>query len=94
MLGITGAGGRVRIESSFKDHELRVGILSSGPAIADSEIEDMFVGFIEDKHDMDTYGSRLSMYLARNSIERLGGRIWTESDRGTAIYFTLPLTSS
>jgi signal transduction histidine kinase len=38
---------------------------------------------------MYSYSTRLSMYLARNSVERLGGSIWAESDRGTAIYFTV-----
>jgi signal transduction histidine kinase len=89
MISITGPGGRVRVESVYKGEEMRIGVLSSGPALADSELSDMFVGFVEGKHNMDSYSSRLSMYLARNSVERLGGSIWAESDRGTAIYFTV-----
>jgi signal transduction histidine kinase len=34
------------------------------------------------------------MYLAGNNIERLGGKIWAESQagRGTAIFIVLPLS--
>lgn len=94
MIVITAAGGRVRVESQLRGNEMRIGVSSSGPALAQSEIADMFVGFIEGKHSQDTYSSRLSMYLARNNVERLGGKIWTESEagRGTSTYFTLPIS--
>jgi signal transduction histidine kinase len=68
-----------------------VSIFSSGPALPATEIEDMFVGFIQGKHPEETYSSRLSLYLVRNNVERLGGRIWAESDRGSYLYFTLPV---
>jgi signal transduction histidine kinase len=92
MISITGPGGRVRVETNAKHQEMKIGVLSSGPALAEHEIATMFAGFIEGKHARDEYGSRLSMYLARNNVERLGGKIWAESDRGTAIYFSVPLT--
>ncbi|MBI4533134.1 MAG: PAS domain-containing protein, partial [Candidatus Melainabacteria bacterium] len=91
MIGITAPGGRVRVETLIKGNEMRMGIYSSGPALPQEEIEDMFAGFIEGKHKEETYSSRLSLYLARNNIERLGGRLWAESQegRGTAIFFTI-----
>ncbi len=91
IISITAAGGRVRIETSAKGGEMRIGVLSSGPALAEQEMAHMFAGFIEGKHSQAEYSSRLSMYLARNNVERLGGKIWAESDRGTAIYFSVPL---
>lgn len=94
MIDITGAGGRVRVESLSRGQEMRIGVSSSGPALPESEIADMFIGYIEGRHAQDTYGSRLSMYLARNNVERLGGKIWAESEagRGTITYFTLPIS--
>lgn len=94
MIVITAAGGRVRVESLVRGPEMRIGVSSSGPALPQSEIAEMFVGFVEGKHSQDTYSSRLSMYLARNNVERLGGKIWAESEagRGTTTYFTLPIT--
>lgn len=93
MVTITAPGGRVRVESQMRGNEMRIGVASSGPALPESEIADMFVGFIEGKHSQESYGARLSMYLARSNVERLGGKIWAESEagRGTATYFTLPV---
>jgi K+-sensing histidine kinase KdpD len=93
MIVITAAGGRVRVESLVRGPEMRIGVSSSGPALPQSEIAEMFVGFVEGKHTQDTYSSRLSMYLARNNVERLGGKIWAESEagRGTTTFFTLPI---
>ncbi len=92
MIMVTAAGGRVRVESQMRGNEMRIGVSSSGPALPESEIAEMFIGFVEGRHSQDTYGSRLSMYLARNNVERLGGKIWAESEagRGTTTYFTLP----
>lgn len=91
MISVTAPGGRVRVESTAKNNEIRMSIFSSGPALPATEIEDMFAGFIQGKHSEDTYSSRLSLYLVRNNLERLGGKIWAESDRGTYFYFTLPV---
>jgi K+-sensing histidine kinase KdpD len=91
MISVTAPGGRVRVESTAKNNEIRLSIFSSGPALPAGEIEDMFAGFIQGKHTEDTYSSRLSLYLVRNNLERLGGKIWAESDRGTYFYFTLPI---
>jgi PAS domain S-box-containing protein len=93
MINITQPGGRVRVESQMKGNEMRISVSSSGPSLPESEIAEMFAGFIEGKHAQETYSSRLSMYLARNNVERLGGNIWAESEagRGTSTYFTIPI---
>jgi signal transduction histidine kinase len=93
MISVTAPGGRVRAETTVKGQEIRLIISSSGPALQQVEIEEMFIGFVDGRHDEETYQSRLLMYLARNNAERLGGRIWAESEagRGTAIFLTLPV---
>ncbi|HEY9786744.1 MAG TPA: ATP-binding protein [Candidatus Obscuribacterales bacterium] len=93
MITVTAPGGRVRVEVQLKGSELRLGVSSSGPSLPEEEIADLFAGFIQGKHSEDTYSSRLSMYLARNNVERIGGRAWAESGagRGTIVYFTLPV---
>ncbi len=91
MISITAAGGRIRVENKLKDREVRMSITSSGPPLSQEEILDMFVGFVQDKHAEETYSSRLSMYLTRNNVERLGGRIWCAADEEgkTTINFTI-----
>jgi len=93
MIGITSPGGRVRVETLLKGSEMRMGVYSSGPALPQEEIADMFVGFVEGQHRQDTYGARLALYLARNNIERIGGKIWAESQegRGTAVFYTMSI---
>ena len=93
MISVTAPGGRVRAETTVKNKEIRLTVSSSGPALAQTDIDEMFSGFIDGQHAEDTYQSRLLMYLARNNAERLGGRIWTESEagRGTAIFLALPV---
>lgn len=93
MISITAPGGRVRVESLVKGQEMRIGVTSSGPPLPQHEIDDMFTGFIEGKHDQNSYSSRLSVYLARNNVERLGGKIWAEAEpgKGTAIYVVMPV---
>ena len=93
IINSTDSGGKVRVESTFQDKEIKLGISSSGPALAEEEIVDMFAGFIPEKHSEDTYGARLSLYLARNNAERIGAHVWAQSvsGRGTTIYITLPV---
>lgn len=93
IITATENGGKVRVESTLQDKEIKLGISSSGPALSEEEIVDMFAGFIPEKHSEDTYGGRLSLYLARNNAERIGAHVWAQSEagHGTTAYVTLPV---
>lgn len=93
LITITAAGGRIRAESTVKGKEIRLIFSSSGPALSQEEIAELFIGFIEGKHAADSYRTRLDLYLAKNNMERLGGRMWAEADpaKGTAIFLSLPV---
>ena len=79
MIDITAAGGKVRVESFTNGKEIQLSIVSSGPALSEEETADMFTGFNPEKHNEESYGSRLALYLARNNAERLGAKIWAQS---------------
>jgi signal transduction histidine kinase len=93
ILTVTENGGHVRIESTLRDKEMCIGVIGSGPSLLKEDLSDMFAGFIEGKHDESSHRARVSLYMARNSVERLGGKIWAETDdsKGAAIYFKLPV---
>ncbi len=103
MISVTAIGGKVRVETSVKDKEILLSVSSSGPALYEDETADMFAGFDQEKHDEDSYGSRLALYLARNNAERIGAKVWAQSEthdtdqpghsasQGTTVYIVFSL---
>ncbi len=100
MILSTQSGGKVRVESSLKDNDIQLSIASSGPALSEEETADMFSGFDPERHNEDTYGSRLALYLSRNNAERIGAKIWAQSETrveneqsttGTTVYIAFPI---
>lgn len=102
MISITTSGGKVHVETSTDGKAIQLSVSSSGPALSEIETADMFAGFNPDKHTEDTYGSRLALYLARNNAERIGAKLWAQSEtikedenkettiQGTVIYLVFP----
>ncbi len=80
IISITAPGGKVRVESSLKGKEIQLSVSSSGPALYEDETADMFAGFDQEKHEEESYGSRLALYLARNNAERIGAKVWAQSE--------------
>ncbi len=93
IINMTSAGGRVRIENVVKGQELKISIISSGPALNPEETLEFFAGFIPEKHHEETYGERLSLYMAKTNAERMGIKIMIDSgaNRGTTIMIILPV---
>ena len=83
MISITAAGGKVRVESSTNGKEIQLSVASSGPALSEEETADIFAGFNPEKHDEESYSSRLALYLSRNNAERIGAKVWAQSETRT-----------
>ena len=71
---------------------LRVEIADTGKGISREDIPKVFDRFKQlESIDQHSSGTGLGMTISKSIIERLGGRIWIESepDMGTSVFFTL-----
>lgn len=77
---------------------LQISIKDTGIGVPPEDMPKLFTRFFrtENATKMETEGSGLGLYIAKNIINRHGGTIWAESilGRGTTFYFTLPLDPS
>lgn len=91
----TRAGGRVLIAARKIDKRIEIQIQDTGLGIPLGEQEKIFSKFFRASNitKVDTEGTGLGLYIAKNIIEAHDGSIWFESekDRGTTFYFTLPV---
>lgn len=75
---------------------VRICVKDSGPGIAPEDIPLLFEKFRRLKHDLSSAirGSGLGLYICKQLVEAMGGRIWAESSgiagQGCQFYFTLP----
>jgi signal transduction histidine kinase len=71
-------------------------VRDSGPGIPPEEIGNLFSPFVRLKRDlaMSTPGSGLGLYISKQLVEAMGGKIWVESSgrqgEGSCFCFTLP----
>jgi len=92
--------GEVRIKLEvLKDRPfVMVSVEDTGIGISEEEKEKVFTKFFRSQKVVkkETLGTGLGLYLAKNIVERHGGKIWfkSEENRGTTFYFTLPLDPS
>ncbi len=94
-LHYTNGGGKVEISLQVKNKKLLFKIKDSGIGIPASEKRYIFQKFFRAKNALRkvTRGNGLGLYLCKTIIEKLGGKIWFESEenKGTTFYFTLPI---
>lgn len=88
-------GGRVDVSLDRKPGGVIVKIRDNGIGIPESQQKRIFEKFFRAKNALavKTSGSGLGLYIAKNIIEKHGGRVWFESEenKGTTFYFSLPL---
>jgi PAS domain S-box-containing protein len=91
----TPAGGRVTISLRYGKKEIELSVKDSGVGIPEEQKELVFTKFFRGTNvmRMETEGTGLGLFIAKNIIEAHGGRIWFESEegKGTAFHFTLPI---
>jgi len=77
--------------------QVKIAVQDSGIGIPQNQQERIFSRFFraENATKIETEGSGLGLFIAKNVVEAHGGKIWFESQegKGTTFYFTLPTTS-
>ena len=92
--------GAVRLEASERDGWAEVRVYNDGAGISSDELERVFERFYRtDRARSRTggaMGTGLGLTIARQIVERHGGRVWLESEggRGTTAVVRLPRQAS
>jgi signal transduction histidine kinase len=84
--------GRIYLATSPEgDGMIRITIRDTGPGIPSNAIEKIFDPFFSTKESGE--GTGLGLFISRNNIEKLGGRIMVESKEGLGACFVVLLPS-
>jgi PAS domain S-box-containing protein len=87
--------GRVTISLNYDKKELEFVIKDTGVGIPEDQKERIFSKFFRGSNVLrvETDGSGLGLFIAKNIIEAHDGKIWFESQegKGTTFYFSLPV---
>lgn len=91
----TKAGGEVTISLKGDKKEVEVQVKDTGAGIPQNQQDRVFTKFFRAANVMklDTEGSGLGLFIAKNIIDAHQGKIWfvSEDGKGTTFYFTLPV---
>ncbi|GEM_PF-5969480 len=90
----TNVGGLVTISAVRKDRNVAISVQDNGVGIPKHGQARVFTKFFraENAVRMETRGSGLGLFIAKNIVEAQGGKIWFESKegKGSTFYFTIP----
>lgn len=85
----------VKIERLKDEPYLQISVKDTGVGVSAEDVKKLFTKFFRSENAVKfvTEGSGLGLYIAKNIINRHGGKIWVESEinRGSTFYFTLPI---
>lgn len=84
-------GGRIDITVEPVDHDVRFGVVDTGPGIREQDFGAVFERFWTTAR-RDGSGFGLGLYISKCIVEAHGGKIWVEGNpnHGSSFYFTLP----
>ena len=88
-------GGSIRLSGKRKDGFALISVADEGPGIPPDRLEQVFDRFhqVRDPQKSHPLGTGLGLTISREIVERLGGKIWVDSElgAGTVFSFTVPL---
>tara|TARA_B100000508_G_scaffold60333_1_gene47116 strand:- start:158035 stop:159669 length:1635 start_codon:yes stop_codon:yes gene_type:complete len=90
--------GNVTVKATMFEGKARVTVSDTGVGLAKEDIGDLFNKFIRARgaNKINTSGTGLGLYVAKQMIEAHKGKIWAESEgkgKGSRFIFELPSTS-
>jgi two-component system, OmpR family, phosphate regulon sensor histidine kinase PhoR len=93
------AGSRVDVEVQRENGRVRFSVRDRGPGIPATEREHVFEKFyrLDPDHRQGVGGSGLGLYICRQLVSSMHGRIWVESapqQQGSTFAFDLPIASA
>ena len=93
----TSPGGTITVKVAEETGLVKVSVSDTGIGIPKNQVEKLFIKFFRADNAMrfQTSGSGLGLYVVKNIVESHGGNIGitSEENKGTTIWFTLPLPS-
>jgi two-component system phosphate regulon sensor histidine kinase PhoR len=92
-------GSRVDVEVQREDGRIRFSVRDRGPGIPPAEREHVFEKFyrLDPNHQQGVGGSGLGLYICRQLVSSMQGRIWVESEpqqQGSTFAFDLPIANA
>ncbi|MEX0869964.1 MAG: HAMP domain-containing sensor histidine kinase [Candidatus Spechtbacterales bacterium] len=88
-------GQTVKVKLEKRDDYIQFSVQDEGIGIPKELFPKLFTRFSRGENAMrlHTTGTGLGLFIAKNIIERHGGKIWAESEegKGSVFFFTLPL---
>jgi signal transduction histidine kinase len=89
--------GTVTVETTIQDNTIIIGVKDTGIGIPPEHMNKLFGKFhrVQDKQTNEVRGTGLGLWITKQIVELLGGKIQVESiyGTGTSISFTLPITT-
>jgi len=93
----TPVGGKITITINGDKENLTVMVQDSGIGIIKDQQSRIFTKYFRGTNalKMETEGTGLGLFIAKNIVETHGGKIWftSEEGKGTSFFFTVPIAS-
>lgn len=94
----TPAKGGITVKAYIEDGRVQVSVKDTGVGILKEQQERIFTKFFRGANvmRMETEGTGLGLFIAKNIVETHGGKIWFESEegKGTTFLFNLPVAAA